>query len=182
MQLLTFLKKFRSFHQPTKTDKWDYLWCPIIEIFFLSCFDIGEVPRSPGKWNWNRLSFLPFIFSFEQCAFRSHSINSKFHIDHIRAHTSDYIPKRHIIFWSNFVPKKSTLYFETFQIKQIPKREKFTFQKGNISFWSKPQKCTFHFNYIPKRAHFILKTSQKEQILFCSHSNLSTVQKEHILF
>ena len=33
----------------------------------ISCFDIGEVPRSPGKWNWNRLSFLPFIFSFKQC-------------------------------------------------------------------------------------------------------------------
>ena len=31
----------------------------------VSCFDMGEVPRSPGKWNWNRLSFLPFIFSFE---------------------------------------------------------------------------------------------------------------------
>ena len=31
-----------------------------------SCFDIGEVPRSPGKWNWNWLYFLPFIFTFEQ--------------------------------------------------------------------------------------------------------------------
>ena len=34
----------------------------------VQCFDIGEVPRSPGKWNWNLLSFLPFIFTFEQCA------------------------------------------------------------------------------------------------------------------
>ena len=33
---------------------------------FISCFDIGEVPRSPGKWNWNWLYFLPFIFTFEQ--------------------------------------------------------------------------------------------------------------------
>ena len=33
----------------------------------VSCFDIGEAPTSPGKWKWNRLSFLPFIFSFEQC-------------------------------------------------------------------------------------------------------------------
>ena len=33
---------------------------------FVSCFDIGEVPRSPGKWNWNWLYFLPFIFTFEQ--------------------------------------------------------------------------------------------------------------------
>ena len=32
----------------------------------VSCFDIGEVPRSPGKWNWNWLYFLPFIFTFEQ--------------------------------------------------------------------------------------------------------------------
>ena len=54
-------------HLLLKTDKWDYLWSPIIEFFFVSCFDIREVPRSPGKWNWNRLSFLPFIFSFEQC-------------------------------------------------------------------------------------------------------------------
>ena len=30
-------------------------------------FVLTLVPRSPGKWNWNRLSFLPFIFSFEQC-------------------------------------------------------------------------------------------------------------------
>ena len=30
------------------------------------CLDIGEVPRSPGKWNWNWLYFLPFIFTFEQ--------------------------------------------------------------------------------------------------------------------
>ena len=33
---------------------------------FVSCFDIGEVPRSPGRWNWNWLYFLPFIFTFEQ--------------------------------------------------------------------------------------------------------------------
>ena len=33
---------------------------------FVSCFDIGEVPRSPGKRNWNWLYFLPFIFTFEQ--------------------------------------------------------------------------------------------------------------------
>ena len=32
----------------------------------VSCFDIREVPRSPGKWNWNWLYFLPFIFTFEQ--------------------------------------------------------------------------------------------------------------------
>ena len=32
----------------------------------VSCFDIGEVPRSPGKRNWNWLYFLPFIFTFEQ--------------------------------------------------------------------------------------------------------------------
>ena len=35
----------------------------------VSCFDIGEVPRSPGKWNWNWLYFLPFIFTFEQGVF-----------------------------------------------------------------------------------------------------------------
>ena len=34
---------------------------------FVSCFDIGEVPRSPGKWNWHRLTFFPFIFTFAQC-------------------------------------------------------------------------------------------------------------------
>ena len=35
---------------------------------FVSCFDIGEVPRSPGKWNWNWLYFLPLIFTLEQGA------------------------------------------------------------------------------------------------------------------
>ena len=34
----------------------------------VSCFDIGEVPRSPEKRNWNWLYFLPFIFTFEQGA------------------------------------------------------------------------------------------------------------------
>ena len=48
-------------------DKWDYLQSPIIEKKILSCFDIGEVPRSPGELYWNRLSCLPFIFIFEQC-------------------------------------------------------------------------------------------------------------------
>ena len=38
-----------------------------IFFFFVSCFDIWEVPRSPGKWNWNWLYFFPFIFTFEQC-------------------------------------------------------------------------------------------------------------------
>ena len=33
---------------------------------FVSSFEIGEVPRSPGKWNRNWLYFLPFIFNFEQ--------------------------------------------------------------------------------------------------------------------
>ena len=28
----------------------------------VSCFDVGEVPRSLGKWNWNWLYFLPFTF------------------------------------------------------------------------------------------------------------------------
>ena len=43
----------------------------------VSCFDIGEVPRSPGIWNWNRLSFLPFIFSFEHCeCIRSYHMNN----------------------------------------------------------------------------------------------------------
>ena len=32
----------------------------------VSCFDTRKVPRSPGKWNWNWLYFLPFIFTFEQ--------------------------------------------------------------------------------------------------------------------
>ena len=48
-------------------DKWDYLQGPIIEKYLISCFDIGEVPRSPGKLNWNQLNFLPFSFIFIQC-------------------------------------------------------------------------------------------------------------------
>ena len=39
----------------------------IIEKKIVSCFDIGEVHRSPGKWNSNQISFLQFIFIFKQC-------------------------------------------------------------------------------------------------------------------
>ena len=38
-----------------------------MNFFFVSFFDIRKVPRGPGKWNWDRLSFLPFISSFEHC-------------------------------------------------------------------------------------------------------------------
>ena len=53
-------------HLHPKTNKWDYLRGPIMKKKMVSCFDIGEVPRSPGKGNWNSLYFLPFIFTFEQ--------------------------------------------------------------------------------------------------------------------
>ena len=33
----------------------------------VSCFDIRELPKRPGKWNWDLLSFFPFIFIFEHC-------------------------------------------------------------------------------------------------------------------
>ena len=29
-----------------------------------SCFDIGKVPRSPGKWNWNWVNFYCYSFLF----------------------------------------------------------------------------------------------------------------------
>ena len=39
---------------------------PLIHVYVLNgwplSFDIREVPRSLGKWNWHWLSFLPFIF------------------------------------------------------------------------------------------------------------------------
>ena len=46
-------------------DKWDYLWSPFFEKKkIISCFDIGEVPKSPGKWKWNPLIFFhSFPFS-----------------------------------------------------------------------------------------------------------------------
>ena len=50
-------------------DKWDYLQYPIIKKN-VACFDIEDVSRSPGKWNWHRLRFLPFIFIFQQCAIK----------------------------------------------------------------------------------------------------------------
>ena len=68
MQLLTSQKNLSPVHLHPKTDKWDYLRSPIMKKNFVSCFDIGEVPRSPGKWNWKWLYFLPFIFTFEQGA------------------------------------------------------------------------------------------------------------------
>ena len=52
------------------------LYSPIIDFFFVSCFDIGEVPRSPWKWNWNLFYFLPSILTFEQCGSTS-KCNSK---------------------------------------------------------------------------------------------------------
>ena len=58
-------KNLGPVHLHPKTDKWDYLQSPIMKKNFVSCFD-REVPRSPGKWNWNWLYFLPFIFTFEQ--------------------------------------------------------------------------------------------------------------------
>ena len=57
-------------------DKCDYLRSPIMKKKIVSCFDIGEVPRSPGKWNWNLLYFLPFIFTFEQCDTVLNYVNS----------------------------------------------------------------------------------------------------------
>ena len=36
-------------HLHPKTDKWDYLRSPIMKKKIVSCFDIGEFPRSPGK-------------------------------------------------------------------------------------------------------------------------------------
>ena len=59
---MAFKKNLGSAQLLTKIDKCD----------FVSCFDIREVPRSPVKWNWNRLSFLQFIFSFEQCELEGH--------------------------------------------------------------------------------------------------------------
>ena len=36
--------------------------------FFFHFYSFKTAYSSPGKWNWYRLSFLPFIFIFEQCA------------------------------------------------------------------------------------------------------------------
>ena len=40
----------------------------------VSCFDIGEVSRSPGKWNWNWLYFLSFNFTFKQGVYYSNKL------------------------------------------------------------------------------------------------------------
>ena len=60
MQLLRLKKNLGSVHLLNQMHKWNYLQTPLIDRNF-SCFDIGEVPRSHGKLNWNWLSFLPFI-------------------------------------------------------------------------------------------------------------------------
>ena len=79
MQLLTSQKKILGpVHLHSKTDKWDYLWSPIMKKKIVSYFDIGEVPRSPGRWDWNWLYFLPFIFTFEQGALQTNCNCSKF--------------------------------------------------------------------------------------------------------
>ena len=38
-------------HLHPKMDKWDYHRSPIMKKKFVSCFDIGEFPSMPGKWN-----------------------------------------------------------------------------------------------------------------------------------
>ena len=64
-------KKFLGpVHLHPKTNKWDFLRSPIMKKIFVSCFDIGEVLRSPGKWNRNLFRFLPFISTFKQCDFK----------------------------------------------------------------------------------------------------------------
>ena len=72
-------------------DKWDYLRSPIMKKNFVSCFDIGEVSRRPGKCNWNWLYFLPFIFTFEQCATSNDSLHTYYKVastntSHLEAH------------------------------------------------------------------------------------------------
>jgi hypothetical protein len=42
-------KNLGPVHLLLKMNKWDYLQSPIIEKKNVSCFDIGEIPRSPGK-------------------------------------------------------------------------------------------------------------------------------------
>ena len=36
--------------------------------FFFDFFNIEQSTSSPGKWNWNQVGFLSFIFIFGQCA------------------------------------------------------------------------------------------------------------------
>ena len=60
MQLLTSQKKILGpVHLHPKTNKWDYLQSPIIELFFVSYFAIGEVPRSP--WKYIEAELAPFF-------------------------------------------------------------------------------------------------------------------------
>ena len=87
MKLLTSQKEILGpVHLHPKTDKWDYLRSPIMKKNFISCFDIGEVPRSHGKWNWNWLYFLPLIFTFEQgalsgyCSFNTYIKAGRLHM------------------------------------------------------------------------------------------------------
>ena len=67
MQLLASQKFFRSCPSASQNGYMGLSPKSNYEKKIVSCFDIGEVPRSPGKGNWNWLSFLPFSFSFEQC-------------------------------------------------------------------------------------------------------------------
>ena len=48
----------------------NYLQCPIIKLFFISCFSIGELPRRLGALGiriGTGSVFQPFIFIFGQC-------------------------------------------------------------------------------------------------------------------
>ena len=66
---MSYPKHFYGFilpvHVHLKTDKLDYLGSPS---FYFVFFSFKTASSSPGKWNWHRLSFLPLLLIFEQCA------------------------------------------------------------------------------------------------------------------
>ena len=75
MQLLTSQKKILCpVHLHPKTDIWDYLRSPIMKKKNVSCFDIGEVPRSLGKASIGTGSIFCLSFSLSnrvrlQCSY-----------------------------------------------------------------------------------------------------------------
>ena len=47
--IFNFFLISQSFHLDQLSDKWNYLQCPILKLFFVTYFSIVEVPKSPGK-------------------------------------------------------------------------------------------------------------------------------------
>ena len=79
-------------HLHPKTDKWDYLWSPIMKKKINSCFDIGEVPRSlGGRIGTGSIFCFHFHFQTGWPVFAPFFKNQKINVNMIKAWHAMYV-------------------------------------------------------------------------------------------